>query len=121
MAEGYARASGEPGVVLVIYDPGANNLISPAHDTLSDGTPLVVFCAQVLTTDIWSDTFQQADLSRACTRWNVMVKTDAELPKRIKEAFEISTSGRPGPVLVDLPKGVQAAIYSYSWHTSILS
>jgi acetolactate synthase-1/2/3 large subunit len=83
------------------------------QDALSDGTPMVVFCGQVPTTAIGSDAFQEADvvgISRACTKWNVMVKNVAELPKRIKEAFEIATSGRPGPVLVDLPKDVTAGI-----------
>jgi acetolactate synthase-1/2/3 large subunit len=83
------------------------------QDALSDGTPLVVFCGQVPTTAIGTDAFQEADvvgISRACTKWNVMVKNVAELPLRIKEAFEIATSGRPGPVLVDLPKDVTAGI-----------
>lgn len=113
MAEGYARASGQPGVVLVTSGPGATNVITPMQDALSDGTPLVVFCGQVPTSAIGTDAFQEADvigISRACTKWNVMVKNVAEMPKRIKEAFEIATSGRPGPVLVDLPKDVQAAI-----------
>ncbi len=113
MAEGYARASGKPGVVLVTSGPGATNVITPLQDALSDGTPLVVFTGQVVTSAIGTDAFQEADvigISRACTKWNVMVKNVAELPKRIKEAFEIATSGRPGPVLVDLPKDVTAAI-----------
>lgn len=113
MAEGYARASGKPGVVLVTSGPGATNVITPMQDALSDGTPMVVFCGQVPTTAIGTDAFQEADvvgISRACTKWNVMVKNVAELPKRIKEAFEIATSGRPGPVLVDLPKDVTAGI-----------
>lgn len=113
MAEGYARASGLPGVVLVTSGPGATNVITPMQDALSDGTPLVVFCGQVPTTAIGSDAFQEADIigiSRACTKWNVMVKNVAELPRRINEAFAIATSGRPGPVLVDLPKDVTAAI-----------
>ena len=113
MAEGYARASGKPGVVLVTSGPGATNVVTPMQDALSDGTPLVVFCGQVPTSAIGTDAFQEADvigISRACTKWNVMVKSVAELPKRIKEAFEIATSGRPGPVLVDLPKDVQATI-----------
>lgn len=113
MAEGYARASGKPGVVLVTSGPGATNVVTPMQDALSDGTPLVVFCGQVPTSAIGTDAFQEADvigISRACTKWNVMAKNVAELPKRIKEAFEIATSGRPGPVLVDLPKDVQAAI-----------
>ncbi|KAH8808119.1 thiamine diphosphate-binding protein [Xylogone sp. PMI_703] len=113
MAQGYARASGKPGVVLVTSGPGATNVVTPMQDALSDGTPMVVFCGQVPTTAIGSDSFQEADvigISRACTKWNVMVKNVAELPKRIKEAFEIATTGRPGPVLVDLPKDVTAGI-----------
>lgn len=113
MAEGYARASGKPGVVLVTSGPGATNVVTPMQDALSDGTPMVVFCGQVPTSAIGSDAFQEADIigiSRACTKWNVMVKTVAELPRRINEAFEIATSGRPGPVLVDLPKDVTAGI-----------
>ncbi|KAI2471187.1 acetolactate synthase [Annulohypoxylon bovei var. microspora] len=113
MAEGYARASGKPGVVLVTSGPGATNVITPIQDALSDGTPMVVFCGQVPTSAIGSDAFQEADvigISRACTKWNVMVKNIAELPRRINEAFDIATSGRPGPVLVDLPKDVTAGI-----------
>ncbi|KAK9323583.1 thiamine diphosphate-binding protein [Lipomyces orientalis] len=113
MAEGYARASGKPGVVLVTSGPGATNVITPLQDALSDGTPLVVFTGQVATSSIGTDSFQEADvigISRSCTKWNVMVKNVAELPRRINEAFEIATSGRPGPVLVDLPKDVTAGI-----------
>ncbi|KAI8852375.1 thiamine diphosphate-binding protein [Chytridium lagenaria] len=113
MAEGYARATGKPGVVLVTSGPGATNMITPMQDALSDGTPLVVFCGQVPTTAIGTDAFQEADvigISRACTKWNVMVKDISELPRRINEAFEIATTGRPGPVLVDLPKDVTAGI-----------
>ncbi|KAG9304161.1 hypothetical protein G9A89_019723 [Geosiphon pyriformis] len=113
MAQGYARASGKPGVVLVTSGPGATNVITAIQDALSDGTPLIVFCGQVPTSAIGTDAFQEADvigISRACTKWNVMVKNIAELPRRITEAFEIATTGRPGPVLVDLPKDVTAAI-----------
>lgn len=113
MAEGYARASGKPGVVLVTSGPGATNVITPIADALADGIPLVVFTGQVPTTAIGTDAFQEADvvgISRSCTKWNVMVKNVAELPRRINEAFEIATSGRPGPVLVDLPKDVTAAV-----------
>jgi len=83
------------------------------QDALSDGTPMVVFCGQVALSAIGSDAFQEADIvgiSRSCTKWNVMVKDIAELPRRINEAFRIATSGRPGPVLVDLPKDVTAAV-----------
>ncbi|WVQ67742.1 acetolactate synthase, mitochondrial [Kwoniella botswanensis] len=113
MAEGYARVSGKPGVVLVTSGPGATNVITPMQDALSDGVPMVVFCGQVATNLIGSDSFQEADMvgiSRSCTKWNVMVKDIAELPRRINEAFKIATTGRPGPVLVDLPKDVTAAI-----------
>ena len=113
MAQGYARASSKPGVVLITSGPGATNVITPMQDALSDGTPLVIFTGQVTTGAIGTDAFQEADIvgiSRACTKWNVMVKPVAELPMRIKEAFEIATTGRPGPVLVDLPKDVQASI-----------
>lgn len=113
MAEGYARACGKPGVVLVTSGPGATNVVTPMTDALADGIPLVVFTGQVPTTAIGTDSFQEADvigISRSCTKWNVMVKNIAELPRRINEAFEIATSGRPGPVLVDLPKDVTAGI-----------
>lgn len=113
MAEGYARVTGKPGVVLVTSGPGATNVITPMQDALSDGVPMVVFCGQVATNLIGSDAFQEADvvgISRSCTKWNVMVKDIAELPRRINEAFKIATTGRPGPVLVDLPKDVTAAI-----------
>ncbi|KAF8344239.1 thiamine diphosphate-binding protein [Cantharellus anzutake] len=113
MAEGYARVSGKPGVVLVTSGPGATNVVTPMQDALSDGVPLVVFCGQVATSAIGSDAFQEADvvgISRSCTKWNVMVKDISELPRRINEAFKIAVSGRPGPVLVDLPKDVTAGI-----------
>ncbi|KAJ3154281.1 Acetolactate synthase, mitochondrial [Geranomyces variabilis] len=111
MAEGYARVTGKPGVCLVTSGPGATNMITPMQDAFSDGTPMVVFCGQVPTTAIGTDAFQEADIvgiSRACTKWNVQVKDISELPRRINEAFHIATSGRPGPVLVDLPKDVTA-------------
>lgn len=113
MAEGYARVSGKPGVVLVTSGPGATNVITPMQDALSDGIPMIVFCGQVATNLIGSDAFQEADIvgiSRSCTKWNVVVKDIAELPRRINEAFKIATTGRPGPVLVDLPKDVTASI-----------
>ncbi|KAF7591845.1 hypothetical protein BBP40_001042 [Aspergillus hancockii] len=113
MAEGYARASGKPGIVLVTSGPGATNVVTPMQDALCDGTPMIVFCGQVATSAIGSDAFQEADMlgiSRPCTKWNVMVKNVSELPQRINDAFQIATSGRPGPVLVDLPKDVTAGI-----------
>lgn len=113
MAEGYARVTGKPGVIIVTSGPGTTNVITPMQDALSDGVPLIVFSGQVATSLIGSDSFQEADvvgISRACTKWNVMVKDISELPRRINEAFKIATSGRPGPVLVDLPKDITAGI-----------
>jgi len=113
MAEGYARACGKPGVVLVTSGPGATNTITPMQDALMDGTPMVVFSGQVATGVIGTDAFQEADvtgISRPCTKWNVLVKDVRDIPRRINEAFHIATTGRPGPVLVDLPKDVTAAV-----------
>ena len=117
MAEGYARASGKPGIVLVTSGPGATNIITPLQDAFSDGTPMIVFCGQVPTTVIGTDAVQEADIvgiSRFCTKWNIMVKDIHDLPRHINEAFEIATTGRPGPVLVDLPKNVTAGILKKS-------
>ncbi|MFW6031953.1 MAG: thiamine pyrophosphate-binding protein, partial [Phycisphaeraceae bacterium] len=113
MAEGYARISGKPGIVLVTSGPGATNTVTPLQDALMDGTPMIVFCGQVATGAIGTDAFQEADvtgITRPCTKWNVLVKDLRELPRRINEAFHIATSGRPGPVLVDMPKDVTAAV-----------
>ena len=124
MAEGYARVSGKPGVVLVTSGPGATNVITPIQDAMSDGVPLVVFCGQVATSAIGSDSFQEADvvgISRSCTKWNIMVKTVAELPRRINEAFKIAMSGRRGPVLVDLPKDVTAGVLKHALPRSWMS
>jgi len=109
MAEGYARASGKVGVVLVTSGPGATNTVTPLADAMMDGTPIIVFSGQVPTFAIGSDAFQEADvtgITRSCTKWNVLVKDVRDLPRRINEAFMIATSGRPGPVVVDLPKDV---------------
>ncbi|ORY81148.1 acetolactate synthase mitochondrial precursor [Neocallimastix californiae] len=113
MAEGYARASGNVGVAIVTSGPGATNIITPLQDAYSDGIPMVVFSGQVPNASIGTDAFQEADvvgISRACTKWNCMVKDIRELPRRINEAFHIATSGRPGPVLIDLPKDVTAGV-----------
>jgi acetolactate synthase-1/2/3 large subunit len=112
MAEGYARATGKPGVVLVTSGPGSTNIITPLQDALMDGTPLIVICGQVPLTAIGTDAFQEADITgmaSACTKWTTMVRDVAELPRRINEAFEIATTGRPGPVLLCIPKDVAAA------------
>lgn len=113
MAEGYSRTTGKPGVVIVTSGPGATNVVTPMQDALSDGIPMIVFTGQVATSAIGTDAFQEADvvgITRSCTKWNVMVRSISELPRRISEAFEIATSGRPGPVLVDLPKDVTGGV-----------
>ena len=109
MAQGYARATGKPGVVLVTSGPGATNTVTPMQDALMDGTPMVVFSGQVATAVLGSDAFQEADvmgITRPCTKWNVQVRSVNDMVRNIQEAFHIATTGRPGPVLVDLPKDI---------------
>ena len=116
-AEGYARATGKPGVVLVTSGPGATNAMTGIADAFLDSIPLVVITGQVPTALIGSDAFQEADtigMSRHCTKHNYLVRDPAELAATIDEAFQIATSGRPGPVLIDIPKDVQIA--SALWH-----
>ncbi|KAL6079988.1 Acetolactate synthase, mitochondrial [Balamuthia mandrillaris] len=112
MAQGYARATGKPGVIVVTSGPGATNLVTALQDALCDGTPLVAFTGQVATGVLGTDGFQEADIvsiTKPCTKWNVMVKKLEDLPTAIEEAFKVATSGRPGPVLVDLPKDVTSS------------
>ncbi|HEX7752780.1 MAG TPA: biosynthetic-type acetolactate synthase large subunit, partial [Novosphingobium sp.] len=111
-AEGYARSTGKPGVVLVTSGPGATNAITGIADAFMDSIPLVVITGQVATGLIGSDAFQEADtigISRHCTKHNYLVRDPAELAATIDEAFQIATTGRPGPVLIDIPKDVQVA------------
>ena len=112
MAEGYAKATGKPGVVLVTSGPGMTNIVTGLADAYMDSVPLIAFTGQVSTDLIGNDAFQEADnvgISRPCTKHNVLVKDVNELAQTIKEAFYIATSGRPGPVLVDIPKDVSIA------------
>ena len=116
MAEGYARATGKVGVVLVTSGPGVTNVVTPLTDALMDSVPIVVLSAQVSTTLIGSDAFQECDtvgITRSCTKHNYLVKSVADLPRVLHEAFHIARSGRPGPVLVDIPKDVQFATGLY--------
>ena len=113
MAEGYARVTKKPGVVLVTSGPGATNMITPMADALMDGTPMVVLTGQVATALIGTDAFQEVDmvgLARPVTKWCTLVRDVRDLPRAINEAFAIATAGRPGPVLVDLPKDVTASV-----------
>src|SRR5438067_6896150 len=112
-ADGYARATGKPGVCIVTSGPGATNTVTPLATAQLDSVPILVFSGQVATTVIGNDAFQEADvtgITRPCTKWNYLIKDVRELPRIINEAFAIATSGRPGPVLVDLPKDVTNAI-----------
>jgi acetolactate synthase-1/2/3 large subunit len=115
-AEGYARATGKPGVVLVTSGPGATNAVTGIADAFMDSIPLVIITGQVPTGLIGSDAFQEADtigITRHCTKHNYLVKDPAHLAATVDEAFRIATEGRPGPVLIDIPKDVQIASARY--------
>lgn len=114
-AEGYARSTGKPGVVLVTSGPGATNAVTGIADAFMDSIPLVVITGQVPTALIGTDAFQEADtvgITRHCTKHNYLVKDPDALEATLAEAFRIATTGRPGPVLVDIPKDVQIAVAS---------
>ncbi len=116
-AEGYARSTGKPGVVLVTSGPGATNAVTGLTDALLDSIPLVVLTGQVPTFMIGSDAFQEADtvgITRPCTKHNWLVKDTDKLAQVIHEGFHVATSGRPGPVLIDVPKDVQFATGTYT-------
>ena len=115
-AEGYARSSGKPGVVLVTSGPGATNVVTALTDAYMDSVPLVCISGQVPTHLIGTDAFQECDttgITRPCTKHNWLVKNISDLPRIIHEAFEVATTGRPGPVLVDIPKDIQFAKTKY--------
>jgi acetolactate synthase-1/2/3 large subunit len=112
-ADGYARATGRPGICVVTSGPGATNTVTPLATAQLDSVPIIVFSGQVPTKAIGNDAFQEADvtgITRPCTKWNYLVKNVAELPRVINEAFLVATSGRPGSVLIDIPKDVQVAV-----------
>ncbi|WP_417729154.1 acetolactate synthase 3 large subunit [Roseovarius sp.] len=116
-AEGYARSTGKPGVVLVTSGPGATNAVTGLTDALMDSIPLVVLTGQVPTFMIGNDAFQEADtvgITRPCTKHNWLVSDTARLADTLHQAFHVATSGRPGPVLVDIPKDVQFASATYT-------
>ncbi len=115
-AEGYARSTGKPGVVLVTSGPGATNAITGITDAMMDSIPMVVLTGQVATHLIGSDAFQECDtvgISRHCSKHNYLVKDAGKLGDVIHEAFYIATNGRPGPVVVDIPKDIQVARAGY--------
>ncbi len=115
-AEGYARSSGKVGVVLVTSGPGATNAVTGLTDALLDSVPVVCFTGQVPTHLIGSDAFQECDtvgITRHCTKHNYLVKRIEDLPRIIHEAFYVAQNGRPGPVVIDIPKDVQFASGQY--------
>ncbi|WP_370152080.1 acetolactate synthase 3 large subunit [Ferrovibrio sp.] len=116
-AEGYARSTGKPGVVLVTSGPGATNAVTGLTDALLDSIPIVCLTGQVATHLIGSDAFQECDttgITRPCTKHNYLVKSADDLARVVHEAFYVATSGRPGPVVIDLPKDVQVAQGAYT-------
>jgi acetolactate synthase-1/2/3 large subunit len=116
-AEGYARSTGKVGCVLVTSGPGATNAVTGLTDALCDSIPLVVITGQVPTHLIGNDAFQECDtvgITRPCTKYNYLVKNIDDLPRALHEAFHIASSGRPGPVVVDIPKDIQFAKGTYS-------
>ncbi|WP_288192431.1 acetolactate synthase 3 large subunit [uncultured Phyllobacterium sp.] len=116
-AEGYARSTGKVGVMLVTSGPGATNAVTPLQDALMDSIPLVCISGQVPTTLIGSDAFQECDtigITRPCTKHNWLVKDVNDLARILHEAFHVARTGRPGPVLVDVPKDVQFATGFYT-------
>jgi acetolactate synthase I/II/III large subunit len=122
MAEGYARVSGRPGVVIVTSGPGATNTVTGIADAYMDSTPLVVITGQVSTSLIGNDAFQEADIvgiTRPCTKHNYLVKDVKDIARTIKEAFYIAGTGRPGPVVVDLPKDVQQAEHVFKYPDTV--
>ena len=107
MAEGYAHATGKPGVAMVTSGPGATNIVTPLADAFMDSVPMVCITGQVPTVAIGTDAFQEADITgitQSVTKHNFLVTSAQDIPRTIREAFHIATTGRPGPVLVDIPK-----------------
>jgi acetolactate synthase-1/2/3 large subunit len=116
MAAGYARASGKVGVAIVTSGPGATNMVTPVRDSMADSIPLVVICGQVGTAAIGSDAFQEAPISNimgACAKHVFLVTDATQLEATVRTAFTLARSGRPGPVVVDVPKDVQNAALSF--------
>lgn len=121
-ADGYARATGKPGVVLVTSGPGATNAVTGIATAYMDSTPLVVFTGQVQTYLIGNDAFQEVDsigITRPCVKHNFLVKDVRDLASTIKKAFYVAMSGRPGPVVVDIPKDITADACEYDYPASV--
>lgn len=121
-ADGYARASGKVGVAIITSGPGFTNAVTGIATAFSDSIPMVIISGQVPITQIGTDAFQEIDavgISRPCTKHNYLVKNIKELPRILKEAFYIAKSGRPGPVLVDIPKDISATMGDFNYPKDI--
>jgi acetolactate synthase-1/2/3 large subunit len=122
MAEGYAHATGRPGVAMVTSGPAATNIVTPLCDAYMDSIPLVVVTGQVPLTSIGSDAFQECDttgITMPVTKHNWLIQSASEIPVVIREAFHVATTGRPGPVLVDIPKDISNATMDWYWPESV--
>ncbi|MCL4446754.1 MAG: acetolactate synthase large subunit [Actinobacteria bacterium] len=122
MAEGYAIVTGRPGVAMVTSGPGATNIVTPLSNAFMDSTPLVVVSGQVATRSIGTDAFQECDITGVTigiTKHNWLVKDPADIPRTVAAAFHVATTGRPGPVLIDLPKDVANATMEWYWPESV--
>ncbi len=122
MAQGYAHVTGRPGVAVVTSGPAATNIVTPLCDAFMDSIPMVVITGQVALAAIGSDAFQECDttgITMAVTKHNYLVTDPADIPRIVKEAFHIATTGRPGPVLIDVPKDVSNEMMEWYWPDSI--
>jgi acetolactate synthase I/II/III large subunit len=122
-AEGYAQATGKPGVAIVTSGPGATNIVTALADAYMDSIPIVVITGQVATSSIGTDAFQEVDttgITMGVTKHNWLVTDAADIPRIIREAFHVATTGRPGPVLVDFPKDVANATMTWQWPESVI-
>ena len=118
MAQGYAQVTGKPGVAVVTSGPAATNIVTPLCDAFMDSIPMVAITGQVALASIGSDAFQECDttgITMAVTKHNYLVTDPADIPRIVKEAFHIATTGRPGPVLIDLPKDVSNMPMEWYW------
>src|SRR5215468_7289660 len=122
MAEGYAHVTGRPGVAMVTSGPAATNLVTPLCDAYMDSIPMVAITGQVPTAAIGTDAFQECDtvgITRSVTKHNELVMDAEDIPRVVREAFHIATTGRPGPVLVDVPKDVLQGSMDWWWPESL--
>jgi acetolactate synthase-1/2/3 large subunit len=120
MAQGYAQVTGRPGVAIVTSGPGATNVVTPLADAYMDSTPLVVVTGQVATTSIGTDAFQESDITgitMGITKHNWLITDADDIPRVVAEAFHVATTGRPGPVLIDIPKDIAQTTMEWYWPT----